>query len=194
MKVWIVGPQGTCKNDIISLLEDDKLKVGKLFTNEKPENMQCCSNRYLYYDNETLKSIFENNAYVFMNDVIGKFGVQEGLGFDEYDSKDIFVLSIDHFISLNSKYISKNDLVVWLDGTKNWRMSNINKCYDYMSREKIENSCYEQFGEMISSLSNYKNVIYFYEELPERVKTIVKIIYNNPKLKSEFVKYFNSNL
>ena len=42
--------------------------------------------------------------------------------------------------------------------------------------------------------TSHKNVIYFYEEIPERVKTIIKTIANNPKLKEEFVKNFNPNI
>ena len=150
---------------------------------------------YKSYNIDIIKSIFENGAYVFINDVFERIEVQEGLEFDEFDNSDVFVLSIDQFISINTKYISKNDLIVWLDGTRKWRMSNCDSDYNKSAREALETSCYSAFGNMINNFkTSHKNVIYFYEETPERVKTIIKVIANNPKLKEEFVKNFNPNI
>ena len=187
MKIWIVGPQGTSKCEIAKLLADDKFKVAKLFSGLSEDE--------LTYHKDIIKSIFENGAYVFINDAFERIEVQEGLEFDEFDNSDVFVLSIDQFISINTKYISKNDLIVWLDGTRKWRMSNCDSDYNKSAREAFETSCYPAFGNMINNFKkSHKNVIYFYEETPERVKTIIKVIANNPKLKEEFVKNFNPNI
>lgn len=195
MKIWIVGPQGTCKCEIARLLADDKFGVAKLFTGLSDDEITYHKNMYKSYSNEIVKSIFENNAYIFMNDVFEKVEIHEGLEFDEFDNNEVFVLTLDQFLSVNTKYISKNDLIIWLDGRQDWRFMNCDENYDKLSRERLESACYSSFGSMINTLkTSHKNVIYFYEELPERVKTIIKVIYNNPKLKDEFVKYFNPNL
>lgn len=195
MKIWIVGPQGTSKCEIARLLADDKFKVAKLFSGLSEDELTYHKDMYKSYNNDIIKSIFENGAYVFINDVFEKVEIQEGLEFDEFDNNDVFVLSIDQFISVNTKYISKNDLIVWLDGTRKWRMMNCDKDYNKFAREDFETACYSTFGNMINNFkTSHKNVIYFYEEIPERVKTIIKVIANNPKLKEEFVKNFNPNI
>lgn len=194
MKVWIVGTQGTLKSEIADLLQEDKFKIGYLFTNIAQDTPIYHKRFYKYYNADDIKSIFENNAFVFINNITedGKDMYHEGLDFSEYDSKDVFILSIDQFLSINTKYISKDDLVVWVDGNKKWRYNNINKEeYNYLVREKIEKSQSTNFYNLICSLQvSTKNVLYFLNEDPERVKTIIKVIYNNPKLKQEFVRNF----
>ena len=96
-------------------------------------------------------------------------------------------------MSVNTKYISKDDLIVWVDGDKNWRSNNIDfDSYDVGSRERIEKSQYVGFFNLINTLkTSTKNVLYFLNEEPVRVKTIIKIIANNPKLKQEFIRNFS---
>ena len=195
MKIWIVGPQGTSKREIAKLLADDKFKVAKLFSGLSEDELTYHKDMYKSYNVDIIKSIFENEAYVFINDVFERVEVQEGLEFDEFDNSDVFVLSIDQFISINTKYISKNDLIVWLDGTRRWRMLNCDKDYNKSARESLETSCYPAFGNMINNFkTSHKHVIYFSEEIPERVKTIIKTIANSPELKEEVVKNFNPNI
>ena len=110
MKIWIVGPQGTSKREIAKLLADDKFKVAKLFSGLSEDEMTYHKDMYKSYNIDVIKSIFENGAYVFINDVFEKIEVQEGLEFDEFDNSDVFVLSMDQFISVNTKYISKKRL------------------------------------------------------------------------------------
>lgn len=194
MKVWIVGAQGTCKKEIADLLAEEKFKVGHLFTNIAQDVPIYHKELYKYYDSEDIKSIFENNAYVFINNIFdGHDDAYDGLDFSEYDDNNVFVLSIDQFLSVNTKYISKDDLIVWVDGDKNWRYSNISSnSYDVSSRERIEKSQYVGFFNLINTLkTSTKNVLYFLNEEPVRVKTIIKIIANNPKLKQEFIRNFN---
>ena len=194
MKVWIVGAQGTCKKEIADLLAEEKFKVGHLFTNIAQDVPIYHKELYKYYDSEDIKSIFENNAYVFINNILnGQDDAYDGLDFSEYDDNNVFVLSIDQFLSVNTKYISKDDLIVWVDGDKNWRSSNIDfDSYDVGSRERIEKSQYVGFFNLINTLkTSTKNVLYFLNEEPVRVKTIIKIIANNPKLKQEFIRNFN---
>ena len=194
MKVWIVGAQCTCKKEIADLLAEEKFKVGHLFTNIAQDVPIYHKELYKYYGSEDIKSIFENNAYVFINNIFdGQDDAYDGLDFSEYDDNNVFVLSIDQFLSVNTKYISKDDLVVWVDGDKNWRYSNINSdSYDVGSRERIEKSQYVGFFNLINTLkTSTKNVLYFLNEEPVRVKTIIKIIANNPKLKQEFIRNFS---
>ena len=195
MRIWITGAQGTGKVTTAKLLEEDSpcFKVGKLFTNLNDDELYH-KELYILYEGKDVRDIFENNAYIFMKNISKNNDmVFDGLDFSEYDDNNVCVISIDQFINLNMKYISKDDIIIWLDGRKNWRLNNIkNSKHNIYNRERLENSQYEIFGNLIDSINqNNKNVIYFNEEDPTRVKTIIKTIYNNPKLKSEFVKYFN---
>lgn len=192
MKVWIVGAQGTCKREIADLLTEEKFKVGHLFTNIAQDVPIYHKELYKYYNSEDIKGIFENNAYVFINNMSeGQDNIYDGLDFSEYDSNNVFVLGVDQFLSVNTKYISKEDLIVWVDGDQIWRSNNISEEYDAATRERIERSQYVGFYNLINTLkTSLKNVLYFLNEDPARVKTIIKIIVNNPKLKQEIARNF----
>lgn len=192
MKVWIVGAQGTCKKEIADLLTEEKFKVGHLFTNIAQDVPIYHKELYKYYNSEDIKGIFENNAYVFINNMSeGQDNIYDGLDFSEYDSNNVFVLGVDQFLSVNTKYINKDDLIVWVDGDQVWRSNNISEEYDVTTRERIERSQYVGFYNLINTLkTSLKNVLYFLNEDPVRVKTIIKIIVNNPKLKQEIVRNF----
>jgi len=200
MKIWIVGAQGTEKLKIAKLLEKEKeFKIGRLFTSldESYKNTLYHADIYNFYSKDDVQSIFENDAYVFLNNMQGvqSDAAYDGLDLNEYDGNNVFVMSIGQFISINTKFISKDDLIVWCDGGRNWRMnnlaedSNIREVKKYEQEEKSLRSTF--FTSMIGFQSSLKNVIYFLEEDPARVKTIIKTIYNNPKLKAEFVKNFS---
>lgn len=196
MKIWIIGAQGAGKRELVSLLSKDRFKIGKLFTNNDPDAKIYNRSMYNFYDNEDIHSIFENNAYVFINsEKVGDFMYFEGLDLSEYDSNNVFCIGLDQAPNININYISKDDLVVWLDGDRKWRFNNIEESgamddYNHYEREKVERADYVAFDRFINSISLLKNMIYFFNEDPKRVKTIVKTIYNNPKLKNEFVKNF----
>ena len=190
MKIWIVGSQGTGKYSIARMLEKSKMKVGKIFTNSSPQEIKYHKDLYKFYSSEDIRDIFENNAYVFMTDI--QCSMIEGLDLNEYENNDVFVLTIEQFLNINTKYVTRDDLIVWLDGNWNWRKHNLEEDDEKCLRELAERSCYTDFNTLILNLENsLKNILYFYNEDPERVKTIVKIIYNNPKLKSEFTKNFS---
>lgn len=204
MKIWIVGAQGTGKLELAKLLDSTEkdLKVGKLFTNLPQDSEESKSlyhhDLYNFYTREDVSEIFENNAYILLNSLTCEYAdYYEGLDLNEYDSNNVFVISLNQFTLINNKYISKDDLVVWLDGNYVWRLGNIENSiengmeYDYLTKEAEERSTYESFYSNIMSISGSgKNVLYFYNELPERVSTIVKTLYNNPKLKKDFCREF----
>ena len=64
--------------------------------------------------------------------------------------------------------------------------------YNYNDVERIESSFARHFYRAMTELAaTAKNVLYFHEENPTRVKTIIKTIALNPKLKSEFIREFD---
>ena len=64
--------------------------------------------------------------------------------------------------------------------------------YNYNNVEIAEKSFYKPFCKMMNELiANNKNVLYFLEESPNRVKAIIKSIALNPKIKAEFVREFS---
>ena len=66
MKIWLVGPQGTCKRDIYRLLGADKFKLGKLFTNKPIDDISYNKYIYKYFPLETVNEVFENNSNIFI--------------------------------------------------------------------------------------------------------------------------------
>lgn len=202
MKIWLVGPQGTCKRDIYRLLEADKFRTGKLFTNISLDEVTYNKYLYKYFPSETVNEIFENGSHLFTcSCTCDEENIYTGLDFAEYDEHDVFVLTPEQFLSLSRQQYLKDGLVVWLDGGWTWRRNNIryheyrtmdDPTYNYNLIEESERSSYQHFYRAISELArDAKNVIYFHEESPCRVKAIVKAIALNPKFKCEFIREFS---
>lgn len=201
MKIWLVGPQGTCKRDIYRLLGADKFKLGKLFTNKPIDDISYNKYIYKYFPLETVNEVFENNSNIFIQTCLDDSeNIYTGLDFAEYDENDVFVLTPEQFTAIPTQYF-KDGLVVWLDGGWNWRKNNIvydefrydtDPTYNYNNVEIAEKSFYKPFCKMMNELiANNKNVLYFLEESPNRVKAIIKSIALNPKIKAEFVREFS---
>lgn len=200
MKIWIVGPQGCLKRDIYRALQEDKFNVGKLFTTLPDGDITY--NRYLYktYPQSVVNEMFENGQNIFVFED-RKSGVFTGLDFAEYDSHDVFVLTPGQFLSINTdQYIGSDSLVVWLDGSLQWRKNNVryddtvlpdDTTYNFNDVEADERIYYRSMFFAMTDLSKTrKNVIYFNEEEPLRVKTIIKTLAYNPKLRTDIIRGF----
>lgn len=201
MKIWLVGPQGTCKRDIYRLLGADKFKLGKLFTNKQEDEITYNKYIYKHFPLEVVNEIFENNSNIFIQTCMtDDENIYTGLDFSEYDENDVFVLTPEQFVSIQPQCF-KDGLVVWLDGSWNWRKNNIiydeyrcdsDPTYNYNEVENMEKTFHRSFYKMMTEMMvNNKNVLYFLEESPNRVKAIIKTITLNPKMKSEFVREFS---
>ena len=202
MKIWLVGPQGTCKRDIYRLLAKNGFRCGKLFTNATLDDVKYNKYLYKYFPTETINDMFENGSNLFVCSCgEDQENIYTGLDFCEYDDNDVFVLTPEQFVGISRQQYLKDGLVVWLDGGWVWRKNNISydeyrtpddPTYNYNDVERIESSFARHFYRAMTELAaTAKNVLYFHEENPTRVKTIIKTIALNPKLKSEFIREFD---
>ncbi len=201
MKIFIVGSQGTMKSDVYNLFKEDKFHCGKLFTNYSESEATYNNYLYKYFPHNVVEEIYEQDAYVFIcNAGYDPEGIYTGLDFDEYQNNDIFVATPEQFVNIKPEYL-KDSLILWLDGDRTWRFNNIRykdstePTYNIYNIDEVENSISKTFYKYIRKIqSDYKNVLYFYDENPGRVEVIAKTIFRDPKLMREFITKFDDKL
>lgn len=200
MKYFITGLHSSGKQEVIDCLKNMGIKCGKLFTNlDEPMEGVYNYENYEIFNNEDINEIFENEAYIFMQEMpevfmnfkTGRF--YEGLSKYEFDQNEVFILSPDQLISIVPNSIKDDVCFIWLDSTKDNRASryyNEKRLYNYNDRE-----CYEKrdLNTYVKLLYNFNNssIIYFKDEEPCRVATIVYTLIKHPELKDIFVKNFD---
>lgn len=199
MKYFIVGLHSTGKQEIIDHLEKMGVKCGRIFSNiEEPSEEIYNSFNYELYSNEDIIDIFENDAYVFIQELphtsmsfkTGKY--YEGLSKYSLDQNDVFILSPDQLLSI-SPYTLKGDICfVWLDSTKTRRISRFHsekRTYNYQNRESHERKDLNSF---VKTLYSYNApIIYFMDEEPLRVATVIYTTITYPETFDIFAKNFN---
>ena len=120
------------------------------------------------YNDEEIKELFENNAYVFYKDITILNNKYEGLSLYEFDRKQVFALSPDQFLSLPNKPLDEELVIVWLDNNKLDRQNRFkqeNRLYNFKDRDSIEKLNEDDF---IANIYNFpkSNTLYFCNEDP----------------------------
>ena len=199
MKYIITGLHSSGKQEVVDILEKLGIKCGRLFSNiSKASPMLYNSFNYELYTDKDISEIFENGAYVFIKDVqqedsVGTF--YEGLSKYTFDNNDVFVLSPDEIISIPNTFPSDDICIVWMDGTLNVRKSRYlfeKRSYNFAKREKFEKREIQSFVKKLYDF-NPKNqhIIYFTDEEPSRVATVIYTLLNFPELLPIYEKNFN---
>lgn len=199
MKYFIIGLHSTGKQEVVDHLEKMGVKCGKIFSNiEEPSDEMYNSKNYELYTNEDINNIFENNAYVFIQELpstplnfkTGKY--YEGLSKYSLDQNDVFILSPDQLLAISPNAINEDICFVWLDSTKtrrNSRYHSEHRTYNYQNRENIER---RDLGAFVKSIYSYNSpILYFIDEEPLRVATIIYTTITHPDTFDMFVKNFN---
>lgn len=201
MKIFIVGSQGTMKSDVYNLFKEDKLRCGKLFTNNTESELTYNKYLYKYFPSKVVEEIYEQGAYVFIcNAGYDPEGIYTGLDLDEYENNDVFVVTPEQFTHIGSAFL-KDTLILWLDGRREWRFNNIRykggsePTYNIYNIDTVESATTKAFYKSIRKVqSDNKNVLYFLEESPGRVEVIAKTIFRDPKLLREFITKFDDKI
>lgn len=200
MKYFIVGLHSAGKQEAVDHLNKMGVKCGKLFSNiEGPSNDIYNSFNYELYSSDDINDIFENNAYVFiqelplttMNFKTGMY--YEGLSKHTFDHNDVFVLSPDQLLAIPPNVINEPVCFVWMDSTKNRRMTRFHiekRQYSYIERDEHERRDLNSFVKTLYSFNN-SSVIYFTDEEPLRVATIIYNTIIHPDTLEMFVNNFN---
>lgn len=193
MKTFILGFHGSGKQEIADILRKEGIKVGKLFTN-LPSSANLAYQNYEYFENNEIKEIFENNAYVFIKEIeTESYEFFEGLSSYEYDNNDVFILTPNQFVKIPPTVIKEDICLVWLDNTQENRLLHYRsekESYDFFKQEFIEKEYVNDFINMIYDYPKSK-LVYFTNEDSARVATIVYTLTKHNELLDIFHKNFN---
>ena len=198
MKYFILGLHSTGKQEVIDILEKLGVKCGKLFSNIiKPTESLYNSYNYELYSDKDIIDVFENNAYVFIheldNQTPSEYKKYEGLSKYTVDQNDVFALSPDQLLNVIPNSINDDVCFVWMDGTTNIRKSRFRaekRSYNFNDRDYIEKKDLQSFIKCMYGFDN-SHVIYFNDEEPCRVATIIYSLIQHPELLPLYEKNFN---
>jgi hypothetical protein len=155
---------------------------------------------YEQYTNKDINEIFENNAYVFMQEF--PFGDElnmsackyyEGLSLYEFENNDVFVMSPDQLFSISPTAIKDDITFVWLDNPKKERLNRYyseKRSYSFANREDIELKDSSSFVKFLYGFDR-SNVLYFTSEDPTRVAAIIYSLITYPDLLPIYIDAFN---
>ena len=197
MKYFIVGLHSSGKQEVINQLEKMGVKCGKIFSNlETPTPDIYSSENFEYYDNTDINNIFENNAYIFLQELphvtFNADKYYEGLSKYTYDENDVFILSPDQLIAIPPSHLEGDICFVWMDNTKSNRASRYRiekRIYNFLERDSYERRDISSF---VKTLYSYNApILYFANEEPNRIATIINTTIKYPETFDDFVKNFN---
>ena len=117
----------------------------------------------------------------------------EGLSYHEFDQNDVFVLSPDQIIAIPPSAINEEICFVWIDNTKDNRAARYHRehrTYNYNEREALER---RDLGTYVKTLYGFENsyMLYFNNETPSRVATIIYNVIKHPDMFDTFIKNFD---
>lgn len=201
MKYFIVGLHASGKQEILNILEKMGVKCGRNFSNiENPDDSIYNVKNYEFYTNQDINDVFENNAYVFIQELpLGPLNFRsdykyyEGLSKYTFDQNEVFVLSPDQLLAISPTTINEPICLVWVDNTKNNRSTRYHsekRVYNYIERDKHERRDLGAFVKAIYSFDN-ATLLYFTDEDPSRVATIIYNTIIHPDTLELFGKNFN---
>lgn len=199
MKIFIVGKHASGKHAVLDACQELGMKVGHECSNIE----DCLPNIYMdpnyeHYPHDDISTIFENGAYVCLtgfeeSGILDGYMYYHGISYYTYDNSDVMVLTPQQLSNINKKIINDHILFVWMDNTRNNRIHrhvDDGRTYSFKELEEIEQR-YD--GDFVKNLYSFPNssIIYFTDEVPERVATIISAIIKHPDLKESFVENFN---
>lgn len=199
MKFFIVGLHSSGKQEVMDILEKHGINCGHLFSNiDTPKSEIYNSYNYELYSTMDINEIFENNAYIFINELDSEFNVNsykyyEGLTKYEVDNNDVFCISPDQLAQIPHNAIRDDVCFIWMDNNKEDRLSRYKRekrSYSFSARENIERKNINNFVRTLYSFNNSK-VIYFVGEEPCRVATIIYSLIKHPDLLDMYTEYYN---
>lgn len=189
-KYIIIGFNCSGKMTVAQILRGYGVLVGDTF-----RSVENVGNQYslstIVYETKEVNNMFENQSYFFMKESALKSDrhrYYEGISFYEYQNKDVFVMTPDQF-NMISKF-DDNVIFVWLDTNAKQRRYTHRierRKYDFNNQERIEQEYVQDFTSRIGD----NKLLYFFNEDPERVATILYGLIQHPDLVPKFLQTFN---
>lgn len=204
MKYIIIGMHSSGKQEVADILENNGIRCGRLFTNfdgnsASASNVYNLSN-YELYTTKDVHMIFENNAYIFMQEFpladesyYSSIKYYEGLSLHEFENNDVFVMSPDQFFSISPASIKDDVCFIWLDNIKKDRLNRYyteRRSYCFSDREEIESRDSNSFVKLLYGFNNSR-VLYFTNEDPARVAAVMYSVIKHPELLDIYTQAFN---
>lgn len=187
-KFIIIGFNGSGKMAVANALQEMDIKVGKTFRSSDTVGNQY-SLSSIVYDVKEINNLFESQAYLFIKESTNKANrYYEGISFYEYQNNDVFVMTPDQFNTVAR--FDDNVVFVWLDNNSIQRRSRHRmekRKYDFTRQERIEQEYIQDFTDRISDNA----ILYFNNEDPDRVATIIYSVIKHPDLLDAYLKAFN---
>jgi hypothetical protein len=204
MKYIIIGMHCSGKQEVADILENNGIKCGRLFTNLDNLSTQSIynSSNYEQYTSKDINEVFENNAYIFMQEfpfgnsilpMVSAFQYYEGLSLYEFDNNDVFVMSPDQLFAISPASINDDITFIWMDNPKKERLNRFHaerRTYNFYDREDIESRDACSFVKFLYNFDK-SNVLYFTSEEPNRVAAIIYSLIKHPDLVPIFTEAFN---
>ena len=194
---------GSGKQEVADILENNGIRCGRLFTNLDNASASTVYNgsNYEQYTSKDINDVFENNAYIFMQEF--PFGDKlnayssgtyyEGLSLYEFENNDVFVMSPDQLFAISPTSVKEDITFVWMDNTKKERLNRYHaerRSYNFYNREEIELKDANSFVKFLYGFDN-SNVLYFTSEEPNRVAAVIYSLIKHPDLVPIFIEAFN---
>jgi len=188
-KFIIVGFHSSGKMNVADTLREMGIKVGRIF-----RSTDTVGNQYslstVVYDVKEINDLFENQAYLFIKESVNKANrYYEGISFYEYQNNDVFIMTPDQFNSVPR--FDENVIFVWLDNNtvqRRNRYRSEKRKYDFVKQDGIEREYIQDFTDRIGD----NEILYFNNEEPDRVATIIYSVITHPDLLNLYLKAFNN--
>lgn len=201
MKYIIIGMHSSGKQEVVDILENYGIRCGRLFSNiDNPTPNVYNSSNYELYTIKDINSIFENNAYIFiqelpLGDNIGmtSWKYYEGLSLYEFENNDVFVMSPDQLFSISPTSIKDDVCFIWMDNTKKERLNRYyteKRSYSFADRDEIEMKDSNSFVKFLYGFDKSR-VLYFTNEDPARVAAVIYSSIKHPELIGIYTESFN---
>ena len=180
-KYIIIGSQCTGKMSIYNKLKSFGVKTGDIFRSKEDIGKEY-SISTIVYNLDDINKIFELNSYLFIKESLVKNNRNkywEGLSFYDWDNNDVFVMTLDQFYSVAE--FPSNTVFIWVDNNtvnrknKYWEDK---REYDFNKRELVEKEFIQNFTQLLYEYP----VLYFFNEDPDRVATIIYSLVKYPDL------------
>lgn len=198
MKIFIVGKHASGKHEVLQCCAEQGISVGHEFTSMTRHPAVYMDPNAIQYSPDDITNIFEMQAYISMinieeSGVVDAYVHYRGISHHTYDHCDVMVLTPTQLEVLNRKLIKEHIVFVWLDNTQDNRIrrhAEERRTYSFIEQDDIENRHGLDFVKHLYAFPN-SNVLYFTNEIPERVATIISSIIKHPDLLPDFIKNFN---
>lgn len=194
MKFIIIGRHCTGKMRVAKILAEHGVRVGHLLTNAELTSDIIQHNIYNHHSTSDMNSIFENDAYIFFKDLTGDMmNEYECLSKFDFENNDVFILSPQHINMTPKCDFGSKICFIWLDSTLSVReMTHRDECrkYSFKTRELVEARDTMDFVDKIYNMPN-SEMLYFWNEDPQRVATIIEVMLEYPDTIGKFAKTFN---